>query len=91
MIQNIIVTDDATESSEKAISKAVELARQLKSHLTLLHVIDKIEIPASLILGNDRVLVEGARSKIGKALQKGWDKSSRYDSKIKERQRYSRN
>ena len=74
MIQNIIVTDDATESSEKAISKAVELARQLKSHLTLLHVIDKIEIPASLILGNDKVLVECARSKIGKALQKGWDK-----------------
>lgn len=77
MISNIIVTDDATESSEKAISKAIELANQLKARLTLLHVIDNIEVPASLILGNDRVLIEGARSKIGKALEKGWNKRAK--------------
>ena len=68
MISNIIVTDAATESSEKAIEKAIELTKQLKAHLTLLHVIDNIEVPASLILGNDRVLIESARSKIGQAL-----------------------
>ena len=74
MISNIVVTDDATESSEKAITKAVELTQQLEARLTLLHVIDNIEVPASLILGNDKVLIEGARSKIGKALEKGWNK-----------------
>lgn len=77
MISNIIVTDDATESSEKAISKAVELTKQLKARLTLLHVIDNIEIPASLILGNDEVLIEGARSTIGKSLEKGWNKRAK--------------
>lgn len=77
MISNIIVTDDATESSEKAIAKAVELTKQLKARLTILHIIDDIEVPASLILGNDQVLIEGARSKIGKALAKGWNKRAK--------------
>ncbi|HEU5119491.1 MAG TPA: universal stress protein [Candidatus Nitrosocosmicus sp.] len=77
MISNIIVTDDATESSEKAIAKAVEIAKQLNAHLTLIHVINNIEIPASLILGNDRVLIENSRSKIGRALEKGWNKRSK--------------
>jgi hypothetical protein len=74
MISNIVVTDYATESSEKAIAKAVELTKQLKARLTLLHIINNIEVPASLILGNDKVLIESARSKIGKALEKGWNK-----------------
>jgi nucleotide-binding universal stress UspA family protein len=77
MISNIIVTDDATESSEKAIEKAIELTKQLKAHLTLLHVIDNIEVPASLILGNDRVLIERARRSIGQALEKGWNKRAK--------------
>jgi hypothetical protein len=37
MISNIIVTDDATESSEKAIEKAIELTKQLRAHLILLN------------------------------------------------------
>ncbi len=77
MISNIIVTDDATEYSEKAIEKAIELTKQLKAHLTLLHVIDNIEVPASLILGNDRVLIESARSKVNQALEKGWNKRAK--------------
>lgn len=77
MISNILVTDDTTESSEKAIAKAVELTRQLKARLTIIHVIDDIEIPGSLILGNDKVLIESARSNIGKALEKGWNKRAK--------------
>jgi len=73
MISNILVTDDGTEASDKAIVKASELAKQMSVKLTLLHVIDDIEIPASLILGNDRALIERAQRSIGKALEKGWN------------------
>ncbi len=77
MISNIVVTDDGTESSEKAIEQASELAKQLNARLTLFHVIDNIEVPASLILGNDRVLIERARKSIAQALEKGWNKRAK--------------
>ncbi len=64
MISNIVVTDDGTEASDKAIVKASELARQMNVKLTL-HVIDDIEFPASLILGNDRATIERAQRSIG--------------------------
>jgi nucleotide-binding universal stress UspA family protein len=72
MISKILVTDDATEASDKAIEKASELAEQMNVPLILLHVMDDIGIPASLILGNDRVALEVAKVIIGKALEKGW-------------------
>ena len=72
MISKIVVTDDGTEASDKAIEKASELAEQMDVPLILLHVIDDIGIPASLILGNDRAAIEVARVTIGKALEKGW-------------------
>ena len=73
MIYDILVTDDGTEASDKAIEKASELAEQMNVPLILLHVIDDIGIPASLILGNDRAAIEVARVTIGKALEKGWN------------------
>ncbi len=73
MISKILVTDDGTEASDKAIEKAFELAEQMNVPLILLHVIDDIGIPASLILGNDRAAIEVSRVTIGKALEKGWN------------------
>lgn len=73
MISNIVVTDDGTENSDKAIEKASEIAKQMNIPLILLHVIDDIGIPASLILGNDRAAIEVARVTIGKAIEKGWN------------------
>ena len=73
MISNIVVTDDGTENSDKAIEKASEIAKQMGIPLILLHVIDDIGIPASLILGNDRAAIEVARVTIGKAIEKGWN------------------
>ena len=70
MISNIVVTDDRTEASDKAIVKASELARQMNVKLTLLYIIDDIEFSASLILGNDRATIERAQRSIGKALEK---------------------
>ena len=72
MISNILVTDDGTENSDKAIEKSFDLAKQMDIPLILLHVIDDIGIPASLILGNDRAAIEVARVTIGKAIEKGW-------------------
>jgi len=76
MIYNIVVTDDGTEASDKAIEKATELAKQLNAHLTLLHIIDNIEVPASLILGNHRVLIERAKRSIGQYMENGRNKRS---------------
>ncbi|HEU5120426.1 MAG TPA: universal stress protein [Candidatus Nitrosocosmicus sp.] len=73
MISNIVVTDDGTEISDKAIEKASEIANQMDVPLILLHVIDDIGIPASLILGNDRAAIEVARVTIGEAIEKGWN------------------
>ena len=73
MISNIVVTDDGTENSDKAIEKASEIANQMDVPLILLHVIDDIGIPASLILGNDRAAIEVARLTIGEAIEKGWN------------------
>jgi nucleotide-binding universal stress UspA family protein len=73
MISNIVVTDDGTENSDKAIEKASEIANQMDVPLILLHVIDDIGIPASLILGNDRAAIEVARLTIGQAIEKGWN------------------
>ncbi len=73
MISSIVVTDDGTENSDKAIEKASEIAKQMDVPLILLHVIDDIGIPASLILGNDRAAIEVARITIGEAIEKGWN------------------
>ncbi|MBA2267126.1 MAG: universal stress protein [Thermoproteota archaeon] len=77
MISNIVVTDDGAETSDKAIVEASELAKHMNVKLTLLHVIDDIEIPASLILGNNRVVIERAQRSIGKALEKGWNQRAK--------------
>jgi len=72
MISSILVTDDGTESSDKAIEKASELAKQMNVLLILLHVIDDIGMPRTLVLGNDKPAIEVARVTIGKAIEKGW-------------------
>jgi len=73
MVSNMVVTDDGTESSDKAIEKASEIAKQMNIPLILLHVVNDIGVPASLILGNDKAAIEVARITIGKAIEKGWN------------------
>lgn len=77
MISNIIVTDDGTESSDRAIEMASEIAKSSKAHLTLLHIIDNIDVPSTLILGNDRGLIERAKMSIGQAMEKGWNQRAK--------------
>ncbi len=81
MVSNILLTDDGSEISDKAFEKDAEIAKAFNAHLTLIHVIDSIEVPASLILGNDRDLIMSAKSSIGRAMEAGWNK--RVKEKIK--------
>jgi nucleotide-binding universal stress UspA family protein len=60
--------------SDKALEKAVELAKVFKTELVLLHVIEETPVPPSLMLGSDTVLINRARRSARKQLEKGWDK-----------------
>jgi nucleotide-binding universal stress UspA family protein len=78
MIHNIIVTDDGTEVSDRAIGVASEIAKPSNANLTLLHVIDPIEDPDSMIFGNNKELIERARlMNIGRPTKNGWNKRAK--------------
>ena len=74
MIANILVPHDGTEISNRAFEKATEFAKALNTEITLLHVIQDIPVPPSLLLGNDRILISKAKRSIAKEVEKGWNK-----------------
>lgn len=61
MIQNILVTDDSTEISDKALEIACEIAGPCGAFITILHVIEHIEDPNTMIFGNNKQLIEKAK------------------------------
>lgn len=73
-IKKILVPHDGDQMSDKAVMYAAELAKALNAEIVLLYVIEEIEIPATLLLGNDRVLIERARRSITKTLEQKWEK-----------------
>ena len=74
MISKILVPHDGTEMSDRALERLVELAKTFKAELVLLHVIEEIPVPPSLMLGSDTVLINRARRSARRELEKGWDK-----------------
>jgi nucleotide-binding universal stress UspA family protein len=74
MIARILVPHDGTEISNRVFERAIEFARAINAEILLLHVIQDIPIPHSLLLGNDRVLISKAKRSIAKELEKGWNK-----------------
>ena len=74
MTVKILLPHDGTKMSDKAFKKSVELAIALKAEITLLHVVEEIPIPPTLILGNDSTLINRSRRNIGKQLERGWNK-----------------
>ena len=74
MSTKILVPHDGTDMSDKALEKAVELARALNAQLILLNVIEQIPIPPSIMLGSDPVLIKRARRSVMKELEQGWNK-----------------
>jgi nucleotide-binding universal stress UspA family protein len=74
MISRILLPHDGTEMSNKAVEKAVELAKALDAQLVLLHVIEQIPIPPTIMLGSDPVLINRARRSVRRELEQGWNK-----------------
>jgi nucleotide-binding universal stress UspA family protein len=85
MISKILVPHDGTEMSEKALEKAVELAKGFNAELVLLHIIEQIPVPPSIMLGGDTVLINRARRSIRRELEEGWNKLG--ESKIRQIQK----
>jgi nucleotide-binding universal stress UspA family protein len=51
LISKILLPHDGTESSDKALEESKELAKSLNAELHILHIIEHIPFPPSLILG----------------------------------------
>ena len=73
-IKRILVPHDGNQMSDKAVLYASKLAKGLNAEIILLYVIEEIEVPATLLLGNDRVLIERAKRSIQKELEQNWNK-----------------
>jgi nucleotide-binding universal stress UspA family protein len=61
VIRNIIVADDGTEVSDKALEVAYQIAKPCGACITILYIIEHIEDPDTMIFGNNRELIEEAK------------------------------
>ncbi|MGE5635155.1 MAG: universal stress protein [Deltaproteobacteria bacterium] len=77
MTCKILLPHDGTEISDKALEKSKEFAKAFNAELFILHVIEHIPIPPSLILGNERQWISEARRSIAKKLKEGWLKMAK--------------
>ena len=77
MTSKILLPHDGTEISDKALEKSKEFAKAFNAELFILHVIEHIPIPPSLILGNERQWISEARRSIAKKLKEGWLKMAK--------------
>jgi nucleotide-binding universal stress UspA family protein len=64
LISKILLPHDGTDMSDKALEKAVELAQAFKSQLILLHIVEQVLVPPSIMLGGDTVLINRARRSV---------------------------
>ncbi|MGE5662362.1 MAG: universal stress protein [Ignavibacteriales bacterium] len=73
-IAKILLPHDGTEMSDRAVDKAKEFAKAFDAELLILHVIEHVPIPPSLILGNERVWINRTRRSISRKLEEAWMK-----------------
>lgn len=67
--KHILVTTDFAEGSPKVVAKAVELAKQMKSKLTILHVVEPLPGYGYAFIGSAEIelqLVEEAKKQLAK-------------------------
>ena len=77
MTSKILLPHDGTEISDRALDKAKEFAKAFNAELYIVHVIEHIPIPPSLILANDRQWIAESRRSIAKKLKEGWLKMAK--------------
>jgi len=68
--------------SDKALLYASEFAKALGSEIVLFYVIEEIEVPATLLLGNDRILIERARRSIRRQIEQRWNRFAQEKVKL---------
>ena len=73
-IAKILLPHDGTEMSDRAVDKAKEFAKAFDAELLILHVIEHVPIPPSLIIGNERVWIDRTRRSISRILEEAWMK-----------------
>jgi nucleotide-binding universal stress UspA family protein len=73
MVSRILLPHDGTEMSDRALDKAVELARALKSEMVIVHIVDSRFVPPSATLGfiSDKTSLEAAKVQLVKILKSG--------------------
>lgn len=72
-IGTVLVPHDGGQMSDKALTYAEELAKALDSEIIILYVIEEIEVPHTLFLGNDRVMIAKARRSKSKEIEQKWN------------------
>jgi nucleotide-binding universal stress UspA family protein len=77
LTSKILLPHDGTEISDKVLEKSKEFAKAFNAELYILHVIEHIPIPPSLILGNERQWIAESRRSIAKKLKEGWLKMAK--------------
>ena len=77
LISKILLPHDGTEISDNTLEKSKEFAKAFNAELHILHVLEHIPIPPSLILGNDRQWIAQTRRSIATKLKEGWIKMAK--------------
>lgn len=81
-VERILVPHDGEQMSDKALLYAIEIGKGLDAKIILLHVIEEIEVPPTLLLGNDKELIEKAKRSIERELEQKWNKFSQEKIKL---------
>lgn len=73
MVSRIVVPHDGTEMSDKALDKATEFAKALRSEIVIVHIVDSRFVPPSTTLGfiSDKTSLEDAKVQLIKILKSG--------------------
>ncbi|AFU58976.1 putative universal stress family protein [Candidatus Nitrososphaera gargensis Ga9.2] len=73
MAKPILVPHDGTEMSDRALDKAIEFARVLKSEIIIVHIVDSRFVPPSATLGliSEKTTLENAKTQLIRILKTG--------------------
>lgn len=66
--------------SARAVDNTKEFAKALNAEILLLHIVEDVPIPSSLVLGNERIWIAQTRRTVSRKLADGWIKMA--DEKI---------
>lgn len=71
-ISKILLPHDGTEMSARSVDNAREFAKVLNAEILLLHIIEDVPIPPSLVLGNERIWIAQTRRTVSRKLAESW-------------------